>query len=112
MADALEAIDRDPAAAFRAVGMRAGAPSRRRSPGARCASRGGCTCCWRRTGSRIWPAGFMPNMARTRIGSCSERPYELTRVFGVGFLIADRIARAVGAAARGANAPAPARCTC
>jgi exodeoxyribonuclease V alpha subunit len=31
----------------------------------------------------------------------SERPYELTSVFGVGFLIADRIARAVGHAPDG-----------
>ena len=36
----------------------------------------------------------------------SERPYELTSVFGVGFLIADRIARTLGTAADGPRAHA------
>ena len=37
----------------------------------------------------------------------TERPYELTSVFGVGFLIADRIARGLGAPATAPSAPAP-----
>ena len=38
-------------------------------------------------------------------------PYELTSVFGVGFMIADRIATASGAARRPRSARAPRSCT-
>ena len=42
----------------------------------------------------------------------SERPYELTSVFGVGFLVADRIAHSIGAGPQEAGAVAGGRAAC
>lgn len=91
---ALEAIDRDPAAAFRKVGL-----SRFRAEEA--------AASWnelrstRRLHLLLAPHGLAylvkrlnDEYPRTAHRVVTENPYELTRVFGVGFKVADRIARA------------------
>ena len=94
--DVLEAIDRDPAAAFAAAGLR----------GAR--TQESCQA-WkelrvtRALHLLLAPHGLAYLVARVHeeYGSSAhhvitERPYELTSLFGVGFALADRIARAGG----------------
>jgi exodeoxyribonuclease V alpha subunit len=93
----LDAIDRDPEGAFGAVGLR-----RQRAEDA--------AASWhelrvtRQLHLLLAPhgLGYLVKRIHTEYGSTahrvvSERPYELTSVFGVGFLVADRIARGVGA---------------
>ena len=90
-------IDEDPGLAFRRIGLKP--PARRArppSPGTRCAPPAPCTCCSRRTGSRGSCRGSPPSTASARTTTVRKRPYELTNVFGVGFQIADTIARAAG----------------
>jgi exodeoxyribonuclease V alpha subunit len=90
----LEAIDREPAAAFRAVGL-----SRFRAEEAAAA--------WhamrvtRQLHLLLSPhgLGYLVKRIHAEYGATAHRvvagnPYELTRVFGVGFALADRIARA------------------
>ena len=97
----LDAVDADPEAAFASVGLRRGTVEE-------------ATASWERMrvtrklhlllaphglaylGSRLHDA-YGDSAARV----VSERPYELTSVFGVGFVIADRIAHGLGAAADG-----------
>jgi exodeoxyribonuclease V alpha subunit len=96
-AGVLDAIDRDPEGAFAAAGLR----SRRAEEAA---------ASWaelrvlRQLHLLLAPHGL--GYLVTRLGDhygptahrvVTEHPYELTSVFGVGFLIADRIARTVGA---------------
>jgi exodeoxyribonuclease V alpha subunit len=96
--DVLDAIDRDPEAAFRSAGLR----------GLRAQEAAGS---WqalrvsRRLHLLLAPhgLGYLVRRIQAEYGSgahrvVSERPYELTSVFGVGFVIADRIARAAGEA--------------
>ena len=93
----LDAIDRDPEGAFAAVGLR-----RQRAEDA--------AASWhelrvtRQLHLLLAPHGlaYLVKRIHTEYGSTahrvvSQRPYELTSVFGVGFLVADRIARGVGA---------------
>ncbi len=95
---AFEAIDDDPHAAFRAAGLRGTSITE-------------ATRAWerlrttRRLHLLLAPHGLAYLAARIRetYGDgahrvVAERPYELTSVFGVGFLTADRIARHLGAA--------------
>ena len=102
----LEAIDRDPQAAFRAVGL-----SPRRA--------GEAVRSWDELRSTralhllLAPHGLawlVPRIEEHYAGRghrvVRERPYDLTAVFGVGFQVADRIARAQGVAA---DSPARAR---
>jgi len=102
----LEAIDRDPAAAFRSVGL-----SPRRA--------GEAVRSWDELRSTralhllLAPHGLawlVPRIDEHYAGRgyrvVRERPYDLTAVFGVGFQVADRIARAQGIAA---DSPARAR---
>jgi exodeoxyribonuclease V alpha subunit len=102
----LEAIDSDPRAAFSAAGLR----------GNRLSEAVGS---WdnlrvtRKLHLMLAPHGLAYLVTRIQIeyGSSahrivSKRPYELTSVFGVGFQIADRIARAAGVAP---DSPARAR---
>jgi exodeoxyribonuclease V alpha subunit len=92
----LDAIDRDPDAAFAAVGLR----------GARGEQAAGS---WhelrvtRQLHMLLAPHGlaYLCGRIHEHYGATAhrvvgEQPYELTSVFGVGFLIADRIARAAG----------------
>ena len=81
----LDAIDADPHAAFAGGGAapRRGA-TRRPRRGSGCASRAGCICCSRRTGSLTWCRGSRTPTATSAHRVVSERPYELTSVFGVG----------------------------
>ena len=94
--EVLEAIDRDPHAAFRSVGL-----NPRRT--------GEAVASWNALRSTralhlaLAPHGLawlVPRVAKHYGGSAHEvvrrRPYELTSVFGVGFQIADRIARSGG----------------
>jgi exodeoxyribonuclease V alpha subunit len=94
--DVIEAIDRDPAAAFAAVGVR----GRRADEALRS---------WdalrslRELHLLLAPHGLAYLAARINreYGDAAhrvvrERPYELTRLFGVGFGIADRIGRVLG----------------
>ncbi len=102
-AEVLEAVDRDPVSAFAGVGLSA---SRAREAAAS----------WdelrvtRRLHLLLAPHGlaYLVKRIHDELGSgahrlVSERPYELTSVFGVGFLIADRIAHGSGAARHGAE---------
>ncbi len=98
----LDEIDRDPPAAFQSVGLR----HRRASEAA--ASWEGLRV-MRQLHMLLAPhgLGYVVGRIHTEYGSgahrvVKERPYELTSVFGVGFLIADRIARAAGG---GADSP-------
>jgi len=96
-AGAFEAIDGDPHGAFSAAGLRRGQIAE-------------ATRSWerlrvtRRLHLLLAPHGlaYLAPRIRETYGDGAhrlvcERPYELTSVFGVGFLIADRIARALGA---------------
>jgi len=92
----LDAIDRDPAAAFRSAGLRG-----RRAHEA--AASWQALRVSRRLHLLLAPhgLGYLVKRIQAEYGPTahrvvSERPYELTSVFGVGFLIADRIARAIG----------------
>jgi exodeoxyribonuclease V alpha subunit len=93
----LEAIDRDPELAFAAVGLR------RQRVAEAAASWHGLRVT-RQLHLMLAPhgLGYLVKRIHTEYGPTahrvvSEQPYELTSVFGVGFLIADRIARSVGA---------------
>ncbi len=96
VADVLEAIDRDPSAAFRSAGLR----------GTRAQEAGGSWNALRVTRQLhlvLAPHGLTYLVRRvheeygpTAHRVVAERPYELTSVFGVGFAIADRIAHAAG----------------
>ncbi len=92
----LETIDRDPAAAFAAVGI----GGRR---GAEATTSWNALRVTRQLHLLLAPhgLGYLVKRISEHYGPTahrvvSENPYELTSVFGVGFLIADRIARAVG----------------
>jgi exodeoxyribonuclease V alpha subunit len=100
-ANAFDAIDDDPHEAFAIAGIRGGALAE-------------ATRSWerlrvtRRLHLLLAPHGlaYLASRIREIYGDgahriVSERPYELTSVFGVGFLIADRIARTLGAPATG-----------
>jgi exodeoxyribonuclease V alpha subunit len=101
----IESIDSDPEGTFAAVGLRAGRAAE-------------AAAAW--NGMRVTRQlhlllaphglGYLVKRVHTEYGSTahrvvSQQPYELTSVFGVGFAIADRIARAGGIAA-GAHARA------
>ena len=73
----------------------------------RCGSRAACTCCSRRTGSPTSRRGIHRHYGDRAHRVVAERPYELTSVFGVGFAIADPIARSGWACRR--TRPARAR---
>jgi exodeoxyribonuclease V alpha subunit len=95
-AQVLDAIDRDPAAAFRAVGL-----SFARAEEA--AASWHALRVTRQLHLLLAPHGLSYLVARiheqygaTAHRVLSQNPYELTRVFGVGFAIADRIALAAG----------------
>ncbi len=99
----LDAIDRDPEAAFAAVGLR-----RRRVKEA--AASWADLRVMRQLHLLLAPHGLGYLVARisehygpTAHRVVAEHPYELTSVFGVGFLIADRIARTVGAPTDGSE---------
>ncbi len=106
----LDEIDRDPEAAFAAVGLR-----RRRA--AEAAESWHALRVTRALHLLLAPHGLAYLAARIHehYGSTAHRvvdehPYELTSVFGVGFLIADRIARGAGGHdADPTHAPARAR---
>ena len=90
-------IDEDPGLAFRRDRPEPAArQGGRRSPGTRCAPPAPCTCCSRRTGSRGSSRGSPTEYGDRAHDMVRKRPYELTSVFGVGFAIADTIARAAG----------------
>ncbi len=95
---ALDAIDADPAAAFARVGL----SGRRAEEAAESWQKIRVT---RRLHLLLAPHGlaYLASRIHEHYGSrahevVNENPYELTSVFGVGFLIADRIALAGGAA--------------
>ena len=98
-AGVLDAIDRDPQAVFAAIGLH-----RQRAQAA--------TASWeqlrvmRRLYLLLAPhrLGYLATRIHREYGNGAHRvvrehPYELTSVFSVGFLIADRVARAMGAPA-------------
>ena len=100
-AQTFDAIDDDPHATFKAAGIRGAALAE-------------ATRSWerlrvtRRLHLLLAPHGlaYLASRIRETYGDgahriVSERPYELTSVFGVGFLTADRIARTLGAPASG-----------
>jgi exodeoxyribonuclease V alpha subunit len=100
----LDAIDRDPDAAFAAVGLR-------RARGEEAAASWHELRVTRQLHMLLAPHGlaYLCGRIHEHYGSTAhrvvgEQPYELTSVFGVGFLIADRIARGAGV-----NADGPAR---
>ena len=95
-ADVLDTIDRDPAAAFACVGLRG---TRARA----------ATESWESLrASRLLHLllaphglGYLVKRIQDQYGAgahrvLSERPYELTSLFGVGFRVADHVAQAVG----------------
>jgi exodeoxyribonuclease V alpha subunit len=93
----LETIDRDPPAAFAVAGL--GARQAREA-----ASSWDQLRASRELHLLLAPHGlaYLAPRIRAEYGACAhrvvrERPYELTSVFGVGFQLADRIARALGA---------------
>jgi exodeoxyribonuclease V alpha subunit len=93
----LDAIDRDPEGAFAAVGLR-------RERARRAADSWHELRVTRQLHLLLAPHGLAYLVKRihaeygpTAHRVVSEQPYELTSVFGVGFLVADRIARGVGA---------------
>jgi exodeoxyribonuclease V alpha subunit len=97
----LDSIDNDPHAAFAAAGLR------RRAVEEAIASWEGLRVS-RRLHLMLAPHGlaYLVSRLQDTYGDgahriVSERPYELTSVFGVGFLTADRIARGLGAARDG-----------
>jgi exodeoxyribonuclease V alpha subunit len=95
----LEAVDRDPDAAFAAAGLRGHAVAE----AIRSWERMRVT---RRLHLMLAPHGLAYLVGRIHDAfgdsahrTVAEHPYELTSLFGVGFLTADRIARGLGAAA-------------
>jgi exodeoxyribonuclease V alpha subunit len=97
-AEVLDAIDRDPLGAFAEVGLR-----RQRADEA--AESWQTIRVTRRLHLLLAPhgLGYLAGRIHDHYGDAAHKllarnPYELTSVFGVGFLIADRIARASGAA--------------
>jgi exodeoxyribonuclease V alpha subunit len=105
-AEVLGAIDSDPRATFASAGLHG-------------AAAGEAAAAWermrvsRRLHLMLAPHGlaYLVSRIQDAYGDSahrvvSERPYELTSVFGVGFLTADRIARGLGA---GTNGPERAR---
>jgi len=97
-ADVLDAIDRDPQAAFATVGL-----SRRRAEAA--ATSWLALRVMRRLHLLLAPhgLGYLVTRVHEHYGTGAhrvvlERPYELTSVFGVGFVIADRTSGDGGAA--------------
>jgi exodeoxyribonuclease V alpha subunit len=97
----LDAIDSDPHATFASAGLRGGAVQE--AAGAWEGMRVS-----RRLHLMLAPHGlaYLVSRIQDAYGDSahrvvSERPYELTSVFGVGFLTADRIARGLGAGANG-----------
>ncbi len=102
-AQVIEAIDRDPAGAFAAAGLR-----RRRAQEA--AGSWETLRATRRLHMLLAPHGlaYLATRIHNEYGDAgprvvAEQPYELTRVFGVGFHLADRIARAGGIPTSGAE---------
>ncbi len=100
-AQVLDAIDNDPQAAFAAAGLR------RRAVEEAIGSWEGLRVT-RRLHLMLAPHGlaFLVSRLQDTYGDSahrvvSERPYELTSVFGVGFLTADRIARGLGLPSNG-----------
>ncbi len=98
-AEVLDAIDRDPPAAFAAVGL-----SRHRAEEAAGSWQG--LRVTRRLHLLLAPHGLAylagrihEHYGRDAYALLSGDPYALTSVFGVGFVVADRIAHATGAAA-------------
>ncbi|PZS15037.1 MAG: hypothetical protein DLM64_00560 [Solirubrobacterales bacterium] len=92
----LDAIDRDPQAAFAAVGLRPGRA-------AQAAVSWHSLCVTRQLHLMLAPhrLAYLVKRIHTEYGPTAhrivaQRPYELTRVFGVGFHLADRIARGGG----------------
>src|SRR5205807_2446694 len=91
--EVMDAIDRDPSAAFAAAGLR-------RVRAREAASSWAALRATRQLHLLLAPHGLAYLVRRIQLeyGDVAhrvvrERPYELTSVFGVGFLIADRIAR-------------------
>jgi len=68
-AEVLDAIDRDPAAAFAVAGL-----SRQPSRGRLCGSPAACTCCWRPTALPISPDGSTSTTATARTNASSPTP--------------------------------------
>ncbi len=96
-AEALEAIDRDPRGAFRAIGITSGRA-------AEAAASWNALRVSRQLHLLLAPhgLGYLVTRISEHYGPTAHRvvrenPYELTSVFGVGFLIADRIAQLSGA---------------
>ncbi len=94
-----DAIDADPEAAFAGTGLR-------RERAAQAAQSWHELRVTRRLHLLLAPHGlaYLVNRIHAEYGPTAHRevvehPYELTRVFGVGFLVADRIARGLGSAA-------------
>jgi exodeoxyribonuclease V alpha subunit len=94
----LETIDRGPAEAFAVVGLR-------HARAQEAAASWDALRVTRQLHLMLAPHGlaYLVRRIHSDYGSSahrivSERPYELTSVFGVGFLVADRIAHSVGAA--------------
>ncbi len=100
-ANTFDAIDDDPHQAFKGVGIRGAALAEATSSWERLRVT-------RRLHLLLAPHGlaYLASRIRETYGDgahrvVSERPYELTSVFGVGFLTADRIARTLGASNEG-----------
>ncbi|HJS94350.1 MAG TPA: AAA family ATPase [Solirubrobacteraceae bacterium] len=100
-AHTFDAIDHDPHATLKAAGIRGTALAEATSSWERLRVT-------RRLHLLLAPHGlaYLASRIRETYGDgahriVSERPYELTSVFGVGFLTADRIARTLGAPATG-----------
>ncbi|MEA2157749.1 MAG: exodeoxyribonuclease alpha subunit [Solirubrobacteraceae bacterium] len=100
-AEVIDSIDSDPEATFAAVGLRAGRATE-------AASAWNGMRVTRQLHLMLAPhgLGYLVKRVHTEYGPTahrivSQQPYELTRVFGVGFAIADRIARGVSATAPG-----------
>jgi exodeoxyribonuclease V alpha subunit len=96
--DLLDAVDRDPHAAFAAAGLRGRAVTEAIGSWERMRVT-------RRLHLMLAPHGlaYLVGRIHEAFGDSAHRvvaehPYELTSVFGVGFLLADRIARGLGAA--------------
>ena len=108
----LDAIDRDPEEAFAAVGLR-------RARAQEAAHSWHELRVTRRLHLLLAPHGlaYLVKRIHTEYGPTAHRvvvehPYELTSVFGVGFLVADKIARGVGGPATPRLGPRPVHCTC
>ncbi len=92
----LDEVDRDPHAAFAAAGLRGGRAQE-------AASAWNALRVTRQLHLMLAPHGlaYLVSRVHEEYGATAhrvvaERPYELTSVFGVGFALADRIARAAG----------------